>query len=330
MSLELTVATTLTDRTAPILDGRIAIEGCRVKPMGVADPQEIFRRALKEAAFDIAEMSMSTHIVMSARGDYDYVALPIFLSRAFRHSSIYIRSDRGIASPEQLVGRRIGLEQYQQTIALWVRGILSDVHGVKASSIDWVNGGLEKAGGGERVALALPPDIRLEPAPEGESLNSMLAGGDLDAIIATRPPSCFTRGDAPVARLFPDYRAAEVDYFRKTGNFPIMHCLLLRRSLAQQHPWLAQAVFDAFAKSKAQALADLTHKNFLRVSLPWAAEDAADMQRLMGARMWAYGLEQNRRELEDMLRYALADGLIAKPMQPDDLFAKVSDKTILS
>jgi 4,5-dihydroxyphthalate decarboxylase len=330
MSLDLTVATTLTDRTAPILDGRIPIEGCNVTPVRIADAQEIFRRALNEAAFDIAEMSMSTHIVMSARGHYDYVALPVFLSRAFRHSSIYIRSDRGITSPEQLAGRRIGLEQYQQTIALWVRGIMSDVHGVKASSIDWVNGGLEKAGGGERVALSLPPGIRLQSAPEGESLNSMLARGDIDAIIATRPPSCFINSEAPVARLFPDYRAAEIEYFRKTGNFPIMHCLLLRRSLSQQHPWLAQAVFDAFAKSKAQALNDLTHKNFLRVSLPWAAEEAADMQRLMGERMWAYGLEQNRHELEDMLRYALADGLIAKPLQPDELFARVSDKTILS
>ncbi|MDB5643573.1 MAG: 4,5-dihydroxyphthalate decarboxylase, partial [Hyphomicrobiales bacterium] len=206
--LELTVATTLTDRTAPILDGRIAIEGCHVTPVRIADPQEIFRRALKDAAFDLAEMSMSTHIVMSARGDYDYVALPVFLSRTFRHSSIYVRADCGIDRPEDLGGRRIGLEQYQQTIALWVRGILGDVHGVSASSIDWVNGGLEKAGGGERVALDLPPGIRLQAAPEGESLNGLLARGDLDAVIATRPPSCFVAGDPAVKRLFPDYRAA--------------------------------------------------------------------------------------------------------------------------
>jgi 4,5-dihydroxyphthalate decarboxylase len=324
MTLELTVATTLTDRTAPIIDGRIAIEGCRVTSMGIADAQVIFQRALKEAAFDIAEMSMSTHIVMSARGDYDYVALPVFLSRAFRHSSIYIRSDRGVARPEDLAGSRIGLEQYQQTIALWVRGILGDVHGVTASSIDWVNGGLEKAGGGERVALSLPPGIRLQPAPEGESLNSLLVRGEIDAIIATRPPSCFGKGDAPVVRLFPDYRAAEIAYFRQTGHFPIMHCLLVRRSLVQQHPWLAQAVYDAFGKAKAQALNDLTLKNFLRVSLPWAAEEAADMQALMGDRMWAYGLEANRSELQDMLRYALNDGLIATPMQPEELFAHVS------
>ncbi|MDB5644211.1 MAG: 4,5-dihydroxyphthalate decarboxylase, partial [Hyphomicrobiales bacterium] len=122
--------------------------------------------------------------------------------------------------------------------------------------------------------------------------------------------------------LFPDYRAAEVDYFRKTGNFPIMHCLLLRRSLAEQHPWLARAVFDAFSKAKAQALVDLTQKNYLRASLPWGAEEAADTQRLMGERMWAYGLEANRHELQDMLRYALNDGLIKREMAPDELFAK--------
>jgi 4,5-dihydroxyphthalate decarboxylase len=321
MTLDLTIATTLTDRTAPILDGRIGVEGCTVTPVHIADAQEIFRRALKSAEFDIAEMSMSTHIVMSARGDYDYVALPVFLSRAFRHSSIYIRTDRGIERPEDLAGRRVGVEQYQQTIALWVRGILGDMHGVAASSIEWVNGGLEKPGGGERVALSLPPGIRLAAAPEGESLNALFARGELDAIIATRPPSCFTSSAAPVARLFPDYRAAEVAYFQKTGNFPIMHTLLLRRSLAQQHPWLAQAVFTAFSQAKTQALHDLTLKNFLRTSLPWVAEEAADIRRLMGDRMWAYGLEANRRELTDMLRYAVNDGLIAMSMQPEELFA---------
>lgn len=320
MTLDLTVATTLTDRTAPIHDGRIAIEGCRVTSMAQADAQDIFRRTLKGAEFDLAEMSMSTHIVMSGRGGYDYVALPVFLSRAFRHSSIYIRSDRGITRPEDLAGLRIGLEQFQQTIALWVRGILGDLHGVSASSIDWVNGGLETPGGGERVALSLPPGIRLRAAPEGESLNSMLARGELDAIIATRPPSCFVKRDAPVARLFPDYRAAEVEYFRATGHFPIMHCLLLRKSLAQQHPGLARSVFDAFGKAKAQALNDLKQKNYLRVALPWIAEDAAEVQSLMGDRMWAYGLEANRSELKDMLRYALNDGLIAQPMQPEELF----------
>jgi 4,5-dihydroxyphthalate decarboxylase len=326
MSIELTVACTLTDRTAPILDGRIPIEGCRVIPMGSSDAQEIFRRALKDAAFDVAEMSMSTHIVMSARSDYPYVALPVFLSRAFRHSSIYIRSDRGIDGPQQLSGRRIGLEQFQQTIALWVRGILGDVYGVKASSIEWISGGLEKAGGGERVPLSLPPEIRLRQAPDGESLNGMLQRGDLDAVISTRPPSCFTAGHERVTRLFPDYRSAEVAYFRQTGNFPIMHCLLLRRSLAEEHPWLAASIYAAFSRAKAEALADLAAKNYLRVSLPWAAEELESTSQLMGSRMWDYGLATNRQELSDMLRYALSDGLIARPVQPEDLFAEGADQ----
>ena len=163
-TLTLSLACTQTDRSAPILDGRIPIAGCTIIPLP-GQTQDIFRRVLADRAFDIAEMSMSTHIVQVARNTEDYVAVPVFLSRAFRHSAIYIRTDRGIAKPEDLAGKTIGLEQYQQTVALWVRGILADRHDVRTEDVDWRNGGLEQPGGGERLALTLPPNIRLSAIP---------------------------------------------------------------------------------------------------------------------------------------------------------------------
>ncbi|QJP15735.1 ABC transporter substrate-binding protein [Starkeya sp. ORNL1] len=317
--LRLSLACTQTDRAAPLLDGRIAIEGCEIIPLP-GQTQDIFRRTLSEQAFDIAELSMSSHIVQCGRGVQDYVGVPVFLSRAFRHASLYIRTDRGIASPADLAGRTIGIEQFQQTVGLWLRGILADQYGVRTQDVNWRTGGLDAPGGGERLALSLPPDIRLEPIAKGDTLNAMLADGRLDAVIATRPPSCFMAGSANVARMFPDYRAAEIDYFRASGMFPIMHGVVVRRSLVDQNPWLPAEVFRAFAKAKAYALNELTLMNVARVSLAWIAEDAAATRAILGKQMWAYGLEESRHELSAMLRYAANDGLTAGEIAPEALF----------
>lgn len=317
--LLVSLACTQTDRAAPILDGRVDIAGCGVVPLpGVT--QEIFKQVLDEQAFDIAEMSMSTQIVTLAQGTNDYTAIPIFLSRAFRHSSIYIRTDRGINRPEDLKGRKIGVQQFQQTIGLWVRGILGDEHGVKTEDVTWMNGGLEAPGGGERLKLDLPHQISLSPIPKHESLNNMLAEGTLDAVIATKPPSCFAKGHPNVGRLFPDYRAAEVDYFKRSGAFPIMHCVVIRNSLIDEHPWLPREVFKAFVKAKAIAMAELTQVNILRVTLPWVAESAQDVTKLMGTNPWVYGLKDSAHELEAMLQYAHKDGLTRDLLAPEDLF----------
>ena len=317
--LKLSLACTQTDRSAPILDGRIPIEGCEIIPLP-GQTQDIFRRTLSEQAFDIAEMSMCSQIVQASRQDENYVAIPVFLSRAFRHSSIYIRSDRGIERPEDLAGKTIGLEQYQQTVALWVRGILADQHGVRTQDVQWRNGGLDQPGGGERLALKLPADIRLEAIPKGETLNAMLAKGHLDALIATRPPACFTDRLPNVARLFPDYKQAEISYFQQSGAFPIMHCLVIRRSIVDAHPWLPTEVFKAFVKAKAYALKELTLMNIPRITLAWIAEDAAETRAILGDNMWSYGLRESRHELETMLRYSLNDGLISEAMSPEQLF----------
>jgi 4,5-dihydroxyphthalate decarboxylase len=317
--LKFTLACVPTDRTRPILDGRVQVEGCEIVPLNV-EPEEIFRRALQEKSFDLTELSMGSQIVTTARGDAAYVGVPVFLSRVFRHSAIFVRTDRGINSAEDLAGRRIGLPEYQQTAGLWVRGILRDQYGVDTSKISWCIGGQEKAGVGERIAVALPPHVDVKPIGATDTLNALLAAGEIDAIISPRPPSCYVNKSAPVDRLFPNYREAEMDYFRQTRFFPIMHALTMRRDIADAHPWLPLALFDAFAKAKALSLAELPQNNVWRVTLPWLNSWFDECRALMGPNVWPYGFGENRDELAAMTRYAFEDGLAARNIDPAELF----------
>lgn len=317
--LALSLACTASDRTRPLLDGRIRIPGVDIVPLP-GEPEEIFRRALRDRAFDITELSMGSHITTTARGDSAYVGVPVFPSRAFRHSGIFIRADGGIRAPEDLAGRRIGLPEYQQTAAMWVRGILSDHHGVGPEDVEWVVGSQEAAGGTERVRIDLPDRIRLRRLGPQETLNDLLESGRIDAIVTPRPPSSFLRGDGRVVRLFPDYRAVETEFHRRTGFFPIMHCVAVRRSLAEAHPWLPFEVYRAFAAAKDMAMDDLQRSNFLRASLPWVAAHYEETRALMGDDIWPYGLPRNREEIATMIRYASDGGLIRTLIEPDDLF----------
>ena len=317
--LRLTLATTVTDRSQAVLDGRIPIEGCEVVAMP-GGGHDIFRRTLADKAFDIAELSMSSYLVAISRGDTDYVAIPVFLSRAFRHASIYIRKDRGIASAADLAGRHIGVEQYQQTAGLWVRGMLRDQYGVDTRGVHWRTGGLEKPdAAGERTRIS-PAGVDLQPVASGKTLNGMLLDGELDALIVPPVPSSMRTHPDTVGRLFPDYVAQEQRYFMLTGMFPIMHTVVIRRSLCDVHPWLPAAVYAAFGQAKAEALAALTQTNINRVALAWCAADAARTREVLGDRMWAYGLPASRHEVEAMLRYSLHDGLLSREMTPQELF----------
>jgi 4,5-dihydroxyphthalate decarboxylase len=317
--LKLTLACIPTDRSRPILDGRVNVEDCEIEPLNI-EPEEIFRRALNEKSFHLTELSLSSHIVTTTRGDAAYVAVPVFLSRVFRHSAMFVRTDRGITRPEDLAGRRIGVPEYQQTAGLWVRGIMRDQHGVDTTKITWVTGGQEKAGSSERIALKLPPHIDVKPIGPTETLNGMLAAGEIDAIFSPRPPSCFVNKSAPVDRLFPNFREAEMAYFRKTRFFPIMHTLCVRKDIAAEHPWLPAKLFEAFAKAKAMALADLGQTNVLRVALPWAASWYNEARSVMGPNIWPYGFRENRDEIAAMTRYSHADGLTTRAADPAELF----------
>jgi 4,5-dihydroxyphthalate decarboxylase len=308
--LVLSLACVPTDRTRPILDGRITVPGVRFTAIP-GEPEDIFRRALRDRTFDVTELSMGSHIVTTARRDSPYVGVPVFLSRAFRHSAIYIRTDRGIRAPADLAGRTIGVPEYQQTAALWVRGIMREHHGIDTHAVRWRTGG-------ERVAITLPDGFDVQPL--GEPLEAALAEGCLDALIAPRPPACFSDGAAPVGRLFPDYRAAEQAWFKASGFFPIMHCLAVRKDVAKRHPWLPVELFRAFARAKALALSELAMVNVLRVSLPWIAAEAVSQSAFMGGNPWPYGFTRNRAEIAAMIRFAQHDGLAAQPVSPEALF----------
>jgi 4,5-dihydroxyphthalate decarboxylase len=310
MALRLTLACTVSDRTRPVLDGRIAIPGVELIAVP-GEPEDIFRRALRDRAFDVAELSMGSHIVTTVRGDAPYIGVPVFPSRAFRHSAIYIRTDRRISSAADLIGQTIGLPEYQQTAALWVRGILREHYGVDTRGIAWRTGS-------ERVAITLPPGFDVKPL--GRDLEAALTAGEIDALIAPRPPACFTQRTAPVDRLYPDYRAEEVAWHQASGFFPIMHCLAVRKDVAEAHPWLPVELFRAFAKARAMALHDVQQVNFLRVALPWIAAAAEEQMRLMGGDPWPYGFARNRDEVAAMIRFAVADGLAAQVIEPEALF----------
>jgi 4,5-dihydroxyphthalate decarboxylase len=316
--LNLSLAVRDYDRARPLIDGLVQIDG--VDPVFMAlDPEEIFFRAFRQAEFDICELSLSSFTVKTAQGTCPYVGVPAFVSRAFRHTSIYVRTDR-IKKPADLKGKKVGVPEYQLTANVWARAILQDDHGVKPSDIHWIRGGLEEAGRLEKIAITLPKDVRLDNVPEGRTLSAMLEAGEIDAFIGPRVPSCFSRGHPHVGWLFPDPVAAAKDYFKRTGIFPIMHLVGVRRELAEAHPWLPGAVFKAFDRSKAIALEKLADTSSTKVTLPFIEERLMEARALMGDDFWPYGVATSRKTLETFLAHHHAQGLSPRLLKVEELF----------
>jgi len=323
MKLELSVAIGDYDRTRPLVDGAVAIDG--VDPIFMLlSPEEIFFRAFRHADFDVCELSLSSFALRTARGDNPYVGVPVFPSRAFRHTAIVIRTDRGIRAPADLRGRRIGTPEYQLTACVWARALLKDEFQVEPAEIRWVRGGMEQPGRVEKLALDLPQDVQLECAPEGRTLSQMLADGEIDGIVGPRLPACFGARGAPVGWLFPDPTGAAMEYFRRTGIFPIMHLIGVRRTLAERHPWLPATLAKAFGEAKGVALARLADTSATKVMLPFIEEQLTAARRLMGADFWPYGLEPNRKALETFLRHHHDQGLSPRRVGVEELFHPAS------
>ena len=318
-NLRITIATGNYDRVQAIADGRVPVEGCDVAFLGM-DPEECFYRAFTNKEFDVTELSMSSYMIACSRGIQDYVAIPIFLSRMFRHSAIYIRTDAGIERPEDLKGRQVGVPVYAMTASLWVRGMLSEQYGVKPSDIHWLTGGLEEPGRYGKFPLNLPDDIKVEAIPTDRTLSDMLEKGEITALISAREPSCMRKPGSKIGRLFKDLKTAERDYFEQTRLFPIMHVLGLRRSLAEQHPWLPSSLYKAFLQAKDVALEEMQEVAALRYSLPWLPSEVADAIARMGHDFWPYGFKKNLPELEAMTRWSHEQGLAVRRMDPKELF----------
>lgn len=316
---QLTIAGGPYDRTRALADGKVRVEGCEVTYLALS-PEEIFFRAFRHRSFDVTELSLSSFMIQTSRGACPYVGIPAFVSRSFRHSGIYIRTDRGIRTPADLKGRRVGVPEYQVTAALWVRGILEDEYGVKPTDMEWLTGGIEHGGRHEKVAFDPPQGLKIGPIPDDRTLSAMLGSGEIDALVAPRAPSCFT-GKAPhVGRLFADHRAAERAYFAKTGIFPIMHLVGIRKELVDAMPWLPASVYKAFVQAKAAAEAWLDEVAALTVTLPWITAELEATRAVMGPDFWPYGLDANLKTLDAVTRYSHDQGLSARRVKPAELF----------
>jgi len=320
MTVPLTLACGDCDRTRALIDGTVRPLGIDLTclPMTI---EEIFFRMARFREFDAAEMSLSSYLVSMAASEAPFVAIPAFLSRSFRHSGIYVNTASGIREPRDLIGRTVGVAEYQLTANVWIRGILADRHGVPVSSVRYRTGGLHQPGRPEKLAVSLPGDIDVSPVGPGETLSGLLATGGIDALYTPRTPRSFAQGDPAVGRLFPDFRTAEAAYWRETEIFPIMHVVVLRADTYQRNRWIARSLMDALARARAIALAGLDETASLRYMLPWLADDVASAQRVLGTDYWTYGLAGNEKTLATIIRYAFEQGLIPRPYRPEDLFA---------
>ena len=320
--LQLSVAIGDYDRMRPLVDGLVQIDGVDPQFM-LLDPEEIFFRAFRHADFDICELSLSSYSVKTAAGTSAYIAVPVFPSRAFRHTAVYVRTDR-IKKPADLKGRRIGVPEYQLTANIWVRLFLEEDYGIRPSDITWVRGGYEHPGRIEKISLNLPANVVVENARAGVTISDLLANGELDAVMGPRAPSCFERGHPDVGYLFADPQQAATDWYRRTRIFPIMHTLGIRRALAERHPWLPVAAYKAFDRSKAIAVAKLADTSATKVTLPFVEEQLRSARLLMGEDFWAYGLEPNREVLRRFLERHHAEGLSSRLLTPEELFHPAS------
>jgi 4,5-dihydroxyphthalate decarboxylase len=317
--LNLTLACWDYDRTRGLID-RVQPEGIDLNylPMAV---EETFFRMLRHREFDVAELSLSSYCVSLTRAEKPFIALPVFPSRFFRHSCVFVSAKSAIREPKDLIGKRVGTPEYQMTAPVWIRGILADDHGVPVDSVTYVTGGEETPGRDEKLKLDLPARIRIERAPAGKTLSGMLRAGEIDALHTARAPSCFTDGSGAARRLFEDFQAVERTYFKRTGIFPIMHVIVLRRDIYDKHRWVAQTLTQAFREAQALAYAELEETAALKVMLPWLTAHVEETRREMGRDFWAYGLEANRTVLETFLRYHHEQGLSPHKLDVGALFA---------
>jgi 4,5-dihydroxyphthalate decarboxylase len=308
------------DRTMPLVDGRVPIDGARLS-IEILSPEETFARAYQGDGFDVCEVSFSNSVTAASKGTLPYVLIPAFLSRAFRHSSIFIRTDRGINGPADLRGKTIGMQEYDMTAAVVVRGILRDTYDVQAADIRWRIGDAVRLKPLQVPRNERTANLTVSFQPEGVTLEESLLAGELDAIVSLRVPKAFVAGSPMIARLFPDSHGAEKAWFAKTGIFPIMHAVGIKRAIADARPGLTKALYDAFSAAKALAIADLSIIQAPKVTLPWPHQALNEAKDVMGPDFWPYGIEANRHVLETQLRWSFEDGLQDRRVNLSDLFA---------
>lgn len=308
------------DRTLALIDGKVKVRGASLDFQVFPRVEDLFRRQAQNAEFPVSEMSLGTYLVMVDRGSCPFVGLPVFLSRLFRHRDIYINEDSGIARPQDLRGRRVGVPEYQMTAAVWIRKFLAADYGVQPEDIHWHTGGLREAQHKERLAVTLPPGVRLDRT-DGKTLEGMLLSGELDALISTEPPRYPGVQNHSVRRLFPHYGDVERDYFKRTSIFPIMHLAVLRKDIYEQHPELATSLTAAFVEAKRIGREQLRFQPSLPVSLPWLQEQIETVDQMFDGDPFLYGVAANRLVLETIIDATFEQGLTSRRVSVEELFA---------
>jgi 4,5-dihydroxyphthalate decarboxylase len=326
--LNLTFACWNYDRVRALQDGRIRPEGTDLNFISL-QPEETFYRQLRHHEFDISEMSLSSYLLTLGEPEPPFVAIPVFPSRSFRHQSIYVNTKSGIKEPRDLVGKRVGTPEFQMTAGVWQRGLLADEYDVPVDGVSYFTGALEESERIEKVPVDLPPNFRVTEIPPGKNLSAMLAEGEIDALYTAPAPSSFGRAET-VGRLFPDFKEVEREYARRTGIFPIMHTVVIKRELHEREPWLARSLTKAFDESLRVAQDDLLHRSALKTMLPWLDEHLAETKNALGDDYWAYGLDANRHTVQTLIRYSFEQGLAERRYDVDEIFvASASDSFIL-
>jgi 4,5-dihydroxyphthalate decarboxylase len=313
------------DHTRALADGTVRPDGIELEYV-TSFPADTFRRMIRDKEFDVAEMGLTFYLGTLQQPDPGFVAIPVYPIRYFVQSAIFINTNRGIASPRDLIGRRVGeLFFYGHDAGTWIRGILSDEYGVPYNGVDYQVGGLDQpAARWDWLPLKTPPQVRVSEIASGDTLNDLLVNGAIDALYSAQVPSSVVNQADGVGYLFEDHEAAGRDYFRRTGIFPIMHIVAVRREVYQANPWIAQSLFEAFVKSKETA------ENYYRfhrqhmhrfLMIPWLSAHLEENRRLMGDDPWPYGISRNRHALETFLRYHHEHGLSSRRFTIEDLFA---------
>lgn len=307
------------DRMRALADGTVKPEGIDLIYLDLP-VEEIFWRLVHHQEFDVSEMSLSSYMIAKARDLIDYTAIPVFPSRFFRHSCVFINKHSGITEPSDLKGKKIGVPEYQMTAALWIRGFLMHDYQVMPHEVEWYVGGLEESGRVEKIDLDLDPNISIQPIPEDNTLNEMIDSGEIDALITARAPSSFLAGSPNVVRLFPNYDEVEKEYYRRTKIFPIMHLVVVRNEILKQHPWVAGNLLKAFELSKKMIFSEYNQTAALKTTIPFQVKTIEETIELMGEDYWPYGIEPNRKTLETAIDYSYEQGMIKRKLTIEELF----------